>query len=204
MPTPSSAGPRGTTIRRWVAVATPPVAAAAVHGWAYWFFRASGLPLAVGVGGGCVLMFGAWILYRSLVDGTGRFFGSVLTMIALLATAAAAQHSTPRAETATCRVLTVAADAQPSWGDGPAAPSRHSLTLECPGGYPGKVVTGRGGEDIGTGDTVRVSYDVHRRVSPQLEGEPAPWITLSLALLLLGLASLLARHGVRAPSQETG
>jgi hypothetical protein len=61
------------------------------------------------------------------------------------------------------------------------------------------VVTGRATE---AGATVRVSFDPHRRVSPKLDGEPTPWITLSVALLLLGLASLLARHGVKPPEND--
>lgn len=41
---------------------------------------------------------------------------------------------------------------------------------------------------------MRITYYPERRVSPRTEGEPAPWFVGVLALVMLALASLIARH----------
>jgi hypothetical protein len=90
-----------------------------------------------------------------------------------------------------CEVTKATAGSREPGTDGPAVPSRYFLTLECPGGRPAGITTAR---EFRAEERVRVTYDPHHRVSPEAEGEPAPWFIGVLALLMLSIASVIARH----------
>ncbi|MGW0608639.1 hypothetical protein [Streptomyces sp. NPDC002644] len=188
---PHQDGPPEMTFRRWTAVLIPPCTAVAVHGWAFWFYSSSGLPLSAGIAVGGALMLAAAIAYTVLVKGVGCFFGVLLTALALFAAVTAAERGTPRAVAVDCAVTEATGGSREPGTDGPAVPDRHFLTLKCPGGHPAKITTV---QEYGAGDRVRITYDPERRVAPKAEGEPAPWFIGVLALVMLAVASLIARH----------
>lgn len=188
-------------MRRVVTAVLPVPAAAAVYGWASWSFAGSSAPSgAPALVGGVVLVLGGCAAYFVLVGGAGGFFGALLLSLGMLLAVAAADQAAERPAAVTCAVREVHTKVQGSAGDG-APPERtvYRLVLGCPGGYPAELKEDRAVAAVGA--RVRVAYDPAHRVSPELEGETAPWKAAAWAAALIALSATIA-WAKRGPARE--
>ncbi|MEU6890333.1 hypothetical protein ABZ934_00760 [Streptomyces sp. NPDC046557] len=188
-------------IRRVGTALLPVAAAAAVYGWASWCFAGSSAPSgAFAVVGGAVLILLACAAYCVLVGATGGFFGALTLSLGTLLVVAAADQAAERPAVARCAVREVHTKVQSSAGEG-APPERtvYRFVLGCPRGYPAELKEDRAVAAVG--QEIRVAYDPARRVSPESEGETAPWKAASWAAVLLALSVTIA-WAKRAPDRE--
>ncbi|MET9604978.1 hypothetical protein ABZZ17_07890 [Streptomyces sp. NPDC006512] len=174
------------------AVALPVVAAAALYGWAHWYFAGpASPPTAAAVAGGAVLVAGTCALYSVRIGGSGGLFGSLLMAVGLLLAVTAADRAAGRAETAVCVVREVHSQVQGSYGEGaPPAKTVYRLVLDCPGGYPSELKDDR--PLAARGEEIEVAYDAQRRVSPEPAGGASPWAAAVWAALLLAASTVIA------------
>ncbi|MFD7630858.1 hypothetical protein ACFV7Q_33370 [Streptomyces sp. NPDC059851] len=180
------------------AAAVPLLAAGAVYGWAHWCFTGTSAPsTGIAFAGGGTLIALVCAVYWTVVEGTRGFFGALVLALALLATVAAADRVAARSEVALCVVRAVDSTVQQSYGEGGPEPKTvHRHTLDCPGGYPSELKDDR--RAAPAGGEVRVAYDPRRRVAPEVEGRTSPWASTVCALLLLGVATVIAASRRRA------
>ncbi|MFJ3834985.1 hypothetical protein ACWGHM_26475 [Streptomyces sp. NPDC054904] len=178
----------------------PVVAAAALYGWAHWYFAGPGSPpAAVAVAVGAVLCGAACAVYFVRVHGGGALFGALFLAVGLLLTVTTADRAAGRAESAVCVVREVHSQVQGSYGEGaPPAKTVHRVDLDCPGGYPDELKGD--GPPPARGEEIEVAYDARRRVSPEPAGTTSPWKPAVWAVLLLGAAGLIA---ARSPEPAT-
>ncbi|WP_411102904.1 hypothetical protein [Streptomyces sp. cmx-4-9] len=183
-----------------VSAVLPCGAAAALFGWARWYFAGAAPPATpVAVAGGAVMIAATCAGYGLRVGGSGGFFGALLLSVGLLATVAAAEQATARPASATCVVTEVRTSVSASYGEGaPEAKTVHRFALRCPGGYPDELKDDR--PVAAEGAEVRVAYDPGRRVSPALEGDTSPWKAALCAALLLAVSTWIARAATGPPA----
>ncbi|MEU9029491.1 hypothetical protein AB0D46_18610 [Streptomyces sp. NPDC048383] len=172
--------------------ALPVVVAAALYGWAHFYFAGPNPPsAAVAVGVGAVLGTAACALYFVRTHGSGALFGVLFLAVGLLLTVTAADRAAGRAEVAVCVVREAHSQVQGSYGEGgPPAKTVHRLVLDCPGGYPDELKDDR--PLAARGEEIEVAYDARRRVAPEPAGGTSAWVPAVWAALLLAGATLIA------------
>ena len=172
--------------------ALPAVVAAALYGWAHWYFAGPDSPsAAVAVAVGAVLCTAACALYSARTHGSGALFGVLFLAVGLLLTVTAADRAAGLAEVAVCVVREVHSQVQGSYGEGaPPAKTAHRLELDCPGGYPDELKDDRLLAE--RGEEIEVAYDARRRVSPEPAGSTSAWVPAVWAPLLIAGATLIS------------